>query len=515
MNSNTSSLHRRQHGRDARRDARDTSSVICFLCALCVFAANIFAADPPKNSSSLDGGANDVYHFESLPDPEESKGLEVGGMGWTADGKLALCTRHGEIWMRSENGQYQRFASGLHECLGLYPGDSRGEAFVMQRTELTKISDVDGDGEADKFETFNNSWGYNGNYHQFAFGLIKDKEGNFCGTLCLAHKPDNSGGVFMGTQKETPYRGCSFKITPKGEFIPFSYGLRAPNGIAMEPNSGDLFATDNQGEFVPVGSLHHLTQGAFHGHPSSLIFKPGWTRPLNTVTDAEWDKMRKWPAVLLPYPQMGHSQGCPIFNTVGDKFGPFAGQMFLGDVIDPLIMRITLEKVQGEYQGACYPFMRRDELKGSNRLIFHPTDGSLYVGTTDRGWSRGSSGLQHITWTGKPVFDIKEMSLAKEGFTITFTQPIDPTSGADVKSWNLTTWHYKYGRQYGSPDLDKQAAKITAIHLSPDKTQATLSVEGLHDKQWIYYLGADGIKNSEGQALRNKEAYYTLNRLKN
>ncbi|MDB5322997.1 MAG: hypothetical protein JWN40_4628, partial [Phycisphaerales bacterium] len=505
MNSFDCLLRRRRHG----RDARDTISLLFFLCALCAFAARLFAADKPKVYSNLDGGANDVYKFESLADPEESKGLEVGGMGWTADGKLALCTRHGEVWMRSENGEYKRFASGLHECLGLYPGDSRGELFVMQRTELTKISDVDGDGEADKFETFNNSWGYNGNYHSFAFGLVKDKEGNFCGTLCLAHKPDNSGGVFMGTQKETPYRGCSFKITPKGEFIPFSYGLRAPNGIAIN-DGGDLFATDNQGEFVSVGSLHHLTEGAFHGHPSSLIFKPGWDRPLNTVTDAEWDKMRKWPAVLLPYPQMGHSQGCPIFDTAGEKFGPFAGQMFLGDVIDPLIMRITLEKVQGEYQGACYPFMRRDELKGSNRLIFHPTDGSLYVGTTDRGWSRGSTGLQRIAWTGKPVFDIKEMAIAKGGFTVTFTQAVDPASAADLKSWNLTTWHYKYGRQYGSPDLDKQPVKITSVQLSPDNMQATLSVEELHDRQWIYYLSADGIKTPAGQALRNKEAYYTL-----
>jgi hypothetical protein len=177
-------------------------------------------------------------------------------------------------------------------------------------------------------------------------------------------------------------------------------------------------------------------------------------------------------------------------------------------------MRITLERVQGEYQGACYPFMRRDELKGSNRLIFHPTDGSLYVGTTDRGWSRGSSGLQRITWTGKPVFDIKEMAIAKGGFTVTFTQAVDPASAADLKSWNLTTWHYKYGRQYGSPDLDKQPAKITGVQLSPDNTQATLSVEDLHDRQWIYYLSADGIRTPAGQALRNKEAYYTLNRFK-
>ena len=503
---NHSSSQRTWHG----QDARGTSALI-LLCVLCVSAVNVFAADKPKGST-LNGGPDDVYHFESLPEPEESKGLEIGGMGWTADGKLALCTRHGEVWLRSENGDWKRFASGLHECLGLYPGDSKGELFVMQRTELTKITDTDGDGEADKFETFNNSWGYNGNYHQFAFGLIKDKGGNFCGTLCLAHKPDNSGGIYMGTQKETPYRGCSFKITPKGEFIPFSYGLRAPNGIAMN-EAGDLFASDNQGEFVPVGSIHHLTEGAFHGHPSSLIFKKGWTRPLNTVTDAEWDKMRKWPAVLMPYPQMGHSQGCPIFDTVGEKFGPFAGQMFIGDVIDPLIMRITLEKVQGEFQGACYPFMKRDEIKGSNRLLFHP-DGSLYVGITDRGWSRGSTGLQKITWTGKMPFEIKEMSLAKGGFDLTFTQPVDPVTGNDPRSYNLNCWHYKYGRQYGSPDLDKASVPITAVKLSADNTKASLTIESLHDKQWIYYLSADGIKNAEGGSLRNKEVYYTLNRLK-
>ena len=80
-----------------------------------------------------------------------------------------------------------------------------------------------------------------------------------------------------------------------------------------------------------------------------------------------------------------------------------AETLFLvGDVIDPILMRVTLEKVDGEYQGAVYPFMRRDELKGSNRLLFH-ADGPLYIGTTDRGWSRGSTGLQRITWTGRRI----------------------------------------------------------------------------------------------------------------
>jgi hypothetical protein len=187
--------------------------------------------------------------------------------------------------------------------------------------------------------------------------------------------------------------------------------------------------------------------------------------------------------------------------------------MFLGDVIDPLVMRVSLEKVDGEYQGACYPFMRREELRGSNRLIFHP-DGPLYVGITDRGWSRGSTGLQKITWTGKDVFDIKQMSLMKDGFEVTFTQPVDEALAKDPKSYNLTTWHYKYGRQYGSPEIDKQAAKVTAIALSADKTKVSLTVENLRDHQQIYHLSADGIKAAAGQPLRNREAYYTLNRLR-
>jgi hypothetical protein len=484
---------------------------LTLLCVLCASAVTTSAQEKPKKPA-MDGGPDDVYRFEALPVPEESKGLEVGGMGWLADGRLALCTRHGEVWTRTDAGQWKLFASGLHEALGLYPGDSKGELFVLQRTELTKLTDTDGDNEADKFETVNSAWGYNGNYHSFAFGLVKDKAGNFVGTLCLAHKPDNSGGVFMGTEPATPYRGTSFKISPDGKFTPFSYGLRAPNGIAVTPDGNDLFATDNQGEFVPVGSLHHLTENAFHGHPSSLIFKPGWNRPLNTVTDAEWDKMRKVPAVLFPYPSMGHSQGSPVFIPGNEKFGPFAGQMILGDVIDPLIMRVTLEKIGGEYQGACYPFMRRDELKGSNRLLFHEA-GPLYVGIADRGWSRGSAGLQRIAWTGKPVADIKEMSVTKNGFTITFTQPVDPATAKEIASYNLTCWRYKYGRQYGSGEIDKQPARITAVTLSEDNTRATLTVADLRERQWVYHLSADAIKTPDGQPLRNKQAYYTLNKL--
>jgi hypothetical protein len=157
--------------------------------------------------------------------------------------------------------------------------------------------------------------------------------------------------------------------------------------------------------------------------------------------------------------------------------------------------------------------MRRDELHGCNRLIFND-DGSLYVGITDRGWERGSSGLKKITWTGKTPFEIKEMTLAKNGFDLSFTEAVDEKSAADPASYSLSCWHYIYSKKYGSPEVDKQPVKITGIKVSDDHKRVSLTVEKLNARQWVYSLTADGVKNTDGRALRNAQAYYTLNHLK-
>jgi len=52
-----------------------------------------------------------------------------------------------------------------------------GAFYVTQQTEVTRISDVNRDGRADRFETLSDAWGFR-NYHEFAFGSKLDKEGN-------------------------------------------------------------------------------------------------------------------------------------------------------------------------------------------------------------------------------------------------------------------------------------------------------------------------------------------------
>ncbi len=461
-----------------------------------------FAADAPKES----------YKITQIPGPENTP-LEVGGMDWMPDGRLMVCTRRGEVWSLS-GSQWKLFATGLQEALGLVHGE-KNDVYVMQRPELTHLIDSKETGTADRYQTVAANFGFSGNYHEFAYGPAKDKDGYLYFTLNLSHAPDAFGGPFMGAHPETPYRGWAFRsVKPNasdGKFAPFAYGLRSPNGLAASPD-GDIFFADNQGEWVGACWLGHLKEGCFYGNPSSIIFTKDWNnRDPKSVSLAELEKKKTPPAIVFPYGRMGQSLSQPTWDTSGGKFGPFAGQIFIGDVQYPLVMRATLEKVNGEYQGASYPFIRHPDLQGTNRLLFAP-DGSLIVGLTDRGWVKGSSGLVRISFTGEMPFEIQSMSLTKSGFDLTFTKPIDKVAAADSKTWSLLHWHIIYHHDYGSPEADKTPAKITTISVSEDGKRVSLALSELLTGK-VYDLTVNGLKAADGTELKNVNAYYMLNQL--
>ena len=453
-----------------------------------------------------DAGPDQYYELQNIKPPENCA-LEVGGMAFNSDNALMISTRRGEIWTY-KNNKWNRFASGLQEPLGLLPGDT-GEVFVMQRSELTRIIDTDNDGVADRFEKISDNFGYSGNYHEYAYGPVRDNEGNLYVTLNLSHAPDAWGGLYMGAAAK--YRGWCLQITPKGEMIPFASGLRSPNGLCMSPD-GDIFATDNQGEFTVTNVLHHLQKGHFYGHPSSLSVDPNFKGSPKTTTIEELDKMRTRPTIFFPYDRMGRSISEPRFDTTGGKFGPFAGQMFLGDISNRLYMRAQLDKVDGQWQGACYPFMAHNDLEGANREAFGP-DGTLYVGVTNRGWGKGVMGLRAIKWTGKMPFEIQKIELARDGFNVTFTKPVDPTTAEKPASYAVQHWGYKYENKYGGPEVDRTAVKEIQITLSADRKVAHLKLPQVIPLK-VYEIRIPGVKSADGNSLRNDIGWYTVNKLK-
>ncbi|HJT79371.1 MAG TPA: hypothetical protein VJ739_19400, partial [Gemmataceae bacterium] len=461
------------------------------------------------------------YRMVTVPVPQDVV-LEVGGLAFRPDGRLLACTRRGEVWLISHPEaddpaavQYKLFATGLHEALGLLVD---GKAvYVVQRPELTKLVDRDGDDVADEYVTVCDKWGVSGDYHEFAFGPARDKDGNFFVTLNV--------GFGGGHQSKAPWRGWCVKISPKGELTPYAAGLRSPNGINFSPD-GDLFYCDNQGEWVATCKMNQVRPGEFYGHPAGLR----WVKqspfadslkesyPSGMTYDGQKGQNGVSgmppvtpPCVWFPYGRMGQSISEPRWDTTGGKFGPFAGQCFVGDQTKANVMRVDLQKIHGRYQGACFPF-RSGFQCGINRLAFGP-DGSLYAGQTNRGWgSLGGKpyGLQRLVWTGVVPPEIRTMRLTKEGFDLTFTKPLDGASARRLAAYSLQSFTHYYWGTYGSPEVDRRAEKVQAVTVSPDRRKVSLAVSGFRPGR-VYELHLDGVKAEDGEPVLHPEAYYTLN----
>ncbi len=479
----------------------------------------------PSASHGTAGEAK-FYEIITIQEPADCV-LEVGGLAFRPDGKLLACTRRGEIWLianpTSRNPteiKFTKFASGLHEALGLHVVDDK-TVYVAQRPELTKVTDTNGDGIADEFATVSDQWGISGDYHEYCFGPAVDKEGQMYVTLNV--------GFGGGHQAKGAFRGWCMKIDPKtGKTEPFAYGLRSPNGVTVSPD-GDLFYADNQGEWSASNKLCHLQKGKFYGHQAPLRWRkdsPFADRPEKVASGMLYDGQPppgktqpkgfpdvERPAIWFPYGRMGQSVSEPKWDTTAGKFGPFAGQIFVGDQTKASVMRVALEKVNGVFQGACFPF-RSGFQCGVNRLAFGP-DGALYVGQTNRGWgSLGGrpQGLQRLSFLGPVPTEVSTVKLTKTGFDFAFTKPLDPAIVAKPEAFAVKSFTYIYHSTYGSPEADTQPEKVTAIRVSEDRRTVSVAVPDLRIGR-VYDFKLNGVKSAEGQDLLHTEAYYTLNEL--
>ena len=442
------------------------------------------------------------YSLVTLPGSDGIT-LEIGGITFRSDGTPLVCTRRGDVYV-VENAydqpagdvRYHRFASGLHEPLGLATRrDDDGEAaYLVQRAELTRLRDLDGDGRADRYETFADDWGVSGNYHEFAFGPKFDAEGNAWVTLNIG---------FCGSlgKSVVPWRGWALKITPDGRTVPVCDGLRSPNGIGFW-NDGTPFYVDNQGDYVATNRLSELAPGSWHGHPASLR----WRDDLETPEDRP---PRQPASVWFPYRKMGQSAADIALDTTAGAFGPFAGQFFVGDQTLAKVMRVDLERVGGHWQGACFPFFS-GLASGVNRLAFAP-DGSLFVGETDRGWAsvgRKRHGLERIVYSGVPPFEILHLRAQPDGFDLEFTADVDPATAGDAAAYALSSYTYDYHPDYGAPEKDTQTLRVVSARATGPRT-ARLVVEPLRAGH-VHELHADGVRSAAGEPLLHADAYYTL-----
>jgi uncharacterized cupredoxin-like copper-binding protein len=464
---------------------------------------------------------SNYYALKTIPIPEKIK-LEVGGLATLPDGRLAASTRRGEIWVienpymiGGSQPHYSRYASGQHELLGLAWRD--GSFYATQRGELTKFTDRDGDGTADAFESVYR-FDLSGNYHEYAYGPVFDKNGDMLVTLNVAWV-----GYGEGLAK---WHGWLLKVKADGSMEPIATGLRSPAGFTVN-SAGDVFYAENQGDWVGSGRVTHLEKGDFAGNAGGLNWTKEPESPLRltkkdlAVVDngqpmseaVKTIKELKLPCVWFPHGLMGISTADILEDTTRGAFGPFAGQYFVTDQGHSKIMRMTLEKIDGEYQGACYPF-HEGWASGLLRICWG-RDGSMFGGMTSRGWAstgKEEYALQRLVWTGETPFEIKDISARPDGFELRFTLPVDPKSAQNAANYAFNSFNYKYHHHYGSPVIGQGTCPLRGIVVSDDGLRVRVVLDSLR-AGYIHEVQLNDFKSADGMALLHNTAYYTLNRI--
>jgi cytochrome c551/c552 len=512
---------------------RNTFKKLAIL-ALSFSFTTVFAQETPKEE--------DFFKINKVRVPEGPI-LEVGGLITLPNGDLGVSTRRGEVFIvenpTSAKPYWRRFAYGLHEILGI--AYKNGAIYVAQRGELTKLVDKDQDGKADVYETIY-AWPLSGHYHEYSFGPKLMPDGTFMVTANVAFGDEE----WWRAESRVPMRGWAMNITEDGKMSPYAAGFRSPAGIGSI--DGQFYYTENQGDWVGSGGLWKVNKGDFMGHPASLRWTNLPNSPVKLQSDffySQIDERRtkneqgryikpenrvnetfktlfemkkvfpelRLPSVWLPYGILGISSAEPV-KIPANTFGPFAGQILVGDQGMSIISRIFMETVKGEEQGVAFLF-RKGFRSGVLRLEWG-TDGSLFVGETNRGWGSAgdaNEGLERLVYNNKTPFEMKAVRAMPDGFEVEFTMPVDRKSAEDLASYDVESFIYKYHPVYGSPPVNTEKLKISGVKVSTDGLKARIIVPNLR-QYYIHTLTLDGLRSQDGfYSLVHPVAYYTLNQI--
>ncbi|WP_420399685.1 PA14 domain-containing protein [Flagellimonas sp.] len=434
--------------------------------------------------------------YQARPDDFKPR---VGGMDFKSDSTLILSTwdAEGSVYAIKNylSGDpkaitVNRIASGLAEPLGVKVVDD--EIYVLQKQELTKLIDHDGDELIDEYQVVSNKWKVSDNFHEFAFGL-EYNEGHFYATLATAILP---GGASASPQ--IPDRGKTIKISKENGDLEFvAHGLRTPNGIGFNKEK-ELFVADNQGDWLPSSKIVHIQNGEFYGSRS--------VDPEGTANLVE-----KLPVVWLPQDEIGNSPSEPTYLDVG----PYQGQLIHGEVTHGGIKRVAYEDVGGQLQGAVFRFTQGIEA-GVNRIRWAP-DGSLVIGGigVSGNWlhyGKLNYGLQRMVYNGETTFEMLKITSKSDGFIIDFTAPL--ANEVDTsKVLEVEQWYYLPTEAYGGPKLDHTKLTSRVIKVSDDRKRLFVSVDGLKENHVVYFHLNPALKSNSGQELWTTEAWYTLNKI--
>lgn len=440
------------------------------------------------------GKENGPFAVDTLTIPYKNKFGALffcTGLDFLKDGRIAVCTCHGDAWLvtvdeKANTCSWQRYATGLYHPLGLKVVD--GKVVVLERGQLTRLHDLNNDGEADFYECISNDWHTGAGEHSYDTCLETDPEGNFYFFKTGdTHLP--SGGTLMRVSKD----GAKAEV--------FCTGFRHPIGMGMSP-TGILTGADQEGNWMPATRIDEYKKGGFYGDMR------GHHRATPPKT---YDNPLCW----LPR-EVDNSAGGQTWVPKG-TFGPLEGLPlhFSYGRCRPFVL-LRQELGGGEIQGGVAA-LGVQFLSGVCRGRFG-ADGNLYVCGLN-GWQTAAQAdgcLQRVRYTGKPLDVPTALEVKGNTIRLTFSRPLDAKSVAGTDNYRCAWWNYRWSGDYGSkrwkvsdPNAEGQDdVPVTGAKLSSDGKTLELTFAAL--KPVMQMQVGYNVKGADGAPVTGS-VYLTIN----
>jgi hypothetical protein len=407
----------------------------------------------------------------------------AGGFDFAEGGACYLCTAHGDVWRvtgiddKLDEIRWQRFATGLYQPLGLKVRD--GKVFVLGRDQITRLHDVNADGEADFYENFNDDCTDHGQPHAYAMCLETDAAGNFYFLKSGAPK--------------TPHGGTLLKLSADGKDLSVhATGFRHANGLSVSPDGATITTADNEGNWVPTTRLDIIGRGKFYGHVPTA----------HTVSEPTGPGE---PLCWLPR-AIDNSAGGQAWVPDG-AWGQLSGALLhfsFGRCTANVILK---EQVDGVWQGGAVVLPTGQFLSGVHRGRF--VGDVLYVCGLN-GWSSEAAKdgcFQRVRYVGGPIPLPTGVHAYANGIELTFAEPLDVKIASNPKRYAVEAWNYRWSREYGSKDYEpsdptregRASLLVKRADASADGRKVFLTVDGLAPVMQLRVQA--GLRTAAGAAL--------------